>query len=377
MLRPTAYGDVSWWERRRIPWRELGFRVVRVGRQWVYTSYERMVLLLAPTQAGKTVTMANFLVDARGAAVATTTKVDLVDLTVAARVPIGPVYVFNPEQLGDGSDRYRSNLRWNPIIGCEDPTEARQRAANMVAGARGMGGVGDREFWEGQAVRVLGAALHAAALGGATMMDVLTWVSRPEDHDNEVRSMLRRSLASEAMIENWSHLASTNVATRTSITTGVIPALEWLQDPTVAAVALGAAEEQFDVAQFIREKGTLYLLANDREHGGVAPLFSALVSAIFEQAKLLSTRQPGGRLDPGLSLTLDEVANMCPLPLHRIASDSAGRGITMQLGFQSKAQMAWKWGEAAAQIIWDQAGLKLIFGGYSCRRGTCWCSCAG
>ena len=83
----------------------------------------------------------------------------------------GPVFVFNAVGLA-GLD---STITFDPLTGCADPVTASERATDML-GAVSRGNSGDREFWEGQARRVLAALLHAAALdeGRSTMADVLS-----------------------------------------------------------------------------------------------------------------------------------------------------------------------------------------------------------
>ena len=55
-----------------------------------------------------------------------------------------------------------------------------------------------------------------------------------------------------------------------------------MSNPGLAATTLpGPDEPVFDVARFIAERGTLYLLGSERPHDAVAPLFSALTGHIF------------------------------------------------------------------------------------------------
>ena len=87
-----------------------------------------------------------------------------------------------------------STITFDPLTGCADPVVATERATDMLAattraGSRG----GDREFWDAQARRVLAALLHAAALGGRSMRDVLGWVADPERAQREVPVLLRRA----------------------------------------------------------------------------------------------------------------------------------------------------------------------------------------
>jgi hypothetical protein len=67
----------------------------------------------------------------------------------------------------------------DPLSGCQDPSTAAARAADLLAGLSAPGQRSDRDFWASQARRVLAALLQAAALGEGSMRDVLAWVADP------------------------------------------------------------------------------------------------------------------------------------------------------------------------------------------------------
>ena len=70
-----------------------------------------------------------------------------------------------------------------------------------------------------------------------------------------------------------------------------------------------------DLAAFLYQAGTLYLIAETRgDDAPVAPLFACLASEIHHTAALLGSPMPGGRLDPPLLMALDEVTQICPVP---------------------------------------------------------------
>jgi type IV secretion system protein VirD4 len=361
ILRPSLR-QMSVWQRWRVPVTGLGFRLCRVGLFWAFASVEEITGRFAPPRAGKTGEMLNHILDAPGAVVATSTKPDILDLSMDLRREIGPVYVANPEGLGVGEQAV-STLVWRPEIGCEDTSTAQMRAGTMLAGGADMTGVAAAAFWKSQAVRVLAALLHAAALDGRSMMDVLSWVSDRTGSANEVLRLLSESPSGRAFVDDYQQFVETNSNTGTSITTGIMPALQWLRDRRIAQIALGPVADQFDVERFLDERGTLYLIGEDKEHGGAAPLFAALTAHVHASAKALAGRQPGGRLDPAATFVLDEAPLICPVPLHQWTSDSGGRGIAVHYAAQSRAQLLWKWGPDGGQIIWNNTTAKLIYGG--------------
>jgi hypothetical protein len=82
-------------------------------------------------------------------------------------------------------------------------------------------------------------------------------------------------------------------------------ALAFLADPALAASVTPAPGDSLDIEAFLRQAGTLYLIAETRgEDSPVAPLFACLASEIHYTAALTGSRQPGGRLDPPLLLAL-------------------------------------------------------------------------
>jgi type IV secretion system protein VirD4 len=359
VIRPELEGTRPWhrWRAARL----VGYRLVRVGLVWVWVLREMSTMRLAPPGAGKTAEMTHLIIDTDGAVVTTSTKVDVVAHTYRIRAERGPVYVFNPQRLG--GFRLRTNFGWNPLVGCTDPQEARRRAGHLLSGSPGMSGVGNREFWESQGVRVLSALLHAAALGERTsMMDVLSWVSDPEHHRDTIMGLLSRSPSARPVIENVAQFLDTNANTRTSTTTTIMPALEWLQDPELARIALDPELPQLDVEELLNRRGTLYLLGE--KDGGVAPVFTALTSWVATRMRrIASTSTEVGRLRVPAAFVLDEPANTCAVPLHEWLGDFRGHNMSVHTAFQSRAQLDAKWGKDAGRIIWAATPCKLIMPG--------------
>ena len=62
------------------------------------------------------------------------------------------------------------------------------------------------------------------------------------------------------------------------------------------------------------------------DDGNVAPLVASLTGHIAREARRLASLQPAGRLDPPLTLALDEAALICPVPLDSWTADMGGRG---------------------------------------------------
>ena len=105
-----------------------------------------------------------------------------------------------------------------------------------------------------------------------------------------------------------------------------MPALGWLTDAAAAAAAAQAGERSTS-RELLAARGTVYLLG--AEEAQAAPLVCALTGHIAREARRLAGHQPGGRLDPPLTLALDEAALICPVPLDQWTADMGGRGVTI------------------------------------------------
>jgi type IV secretion system protein VirD4 len=372
VLKPSTR-QMTLWQRLRVPTLELATPLARVGRQRIWSPIEDVTIRVGGPRTGKSGEIAGRILDAPGAVIATSTRTDLLELTGPVRSRVGPVWVFSPSGLG-GLD---STIVFDPLVGCKDAKTATERATDMLSGAEGPGGEagGDRAFWQGQAIRVLGGLMHAAALGGASMLDVQRWVADPDAYASEVQRHLRGSRVESIRVDAL-QFVSTNDRTRTSITSTIMPGLGWLNDPHAAAAAgrgtgpgpvlvdgeVRVTERAgFDVAELLASRGTVYLLG--AEDSQVAPLLCALTGHIARSARQLASEMPGGRLDPNLTLALDEAALISPIPLDKWTSDMGGRNITIHIAVQSRAQLRQRWGDTGAAAILNNAATLLVFGG--------------
>lgn len=352
VVRPSLEGM----SRRAL--RQLGpsayaVRLARVGGQTVWASVEDVVIVLGGPRTGKTGWMGGAIIDAPGAVVTTSTRLDLHNTTRPLRETDGrPVIVFNPAGLGS----VESTLRFNPLTGCADPVVATERAADMIPESSGSG---DRSYWDAQARRVLAAHLHAAALGGRTMQHVLGWIADPKAASREVLALLRES-SQPSFAKDAEQFQTTNDKTQSSITSTVMPALGWLSSPAAVAAATTTGAP-FDVAEFIRSRGTLYLLGRNESH--TAPLMAGLVGYVCRAARRLAADQPGGRIDPTLALFLDEAGRAAPVPLDDWTGDAGGSGILIVCAFQSLADIRGRWGDDGAAKILNNATAVVLYGG--------------
>jgi type IV secretory pathway TraG/TraD family ATPase VirD4 len=234
----------------------------------------------------------------------------------------------------------------------------------------------DREFWSLQAKRALTTLMHAAAVGALSMRDVLRWVAAPDDAGQEISRLLARSPA-QSVDDTALQFLTTNPNTRTSITSTMMPALDWLSDDTAAAAAGQSVDAQvvltpdgvdtppapvvFSAEELISRMGTVYLLGRHEEH--IGPLVTAFTADIARKARDMASRMPAGRLSPALTFALDEAALICPIPLDDWTADMGGRNITIHIAAQSLPQIRQRWGHDGAAAILNNANTVLLFGG--------------
>ena len=139
-------------------------------------------MILGPPRSGKTSSLIipNVLA-ANGPVVSTSTKPDVLDATVAARSALGRCHLFDPS----GSVRRTGELvplRWSPLQSCGTWPGALSMGRSLVevgsAVNRQGGHSGGGSHWTERAQALLAPLLHAAALDGADMRTLLTWVDR-------------------------------------------------------------------------------------------------------------------------------------------------------------------------------------------------------
>jgi type IV secretion system protein VirD4 len=340
---------------------ELGFFVGRSRNADCFASVEDSMVILGPPRSGKGLNLViPFILDAPGAVVTTSTRTDNLSATITARMKGGPVGVFDPQGLAKG---VVGGLRWSPIRGCEHPQTAMLRAGALCAGAAGR--LTEGNFWQQQTEVVVRCLLQAAAVGGRTVTDLYRWSLSPDEAKEAVEILHTSALATPLWARGLGAVVGLEPRQRGNIWSVVSSVFAPLASPQVIEQLTPAAGAEFRPERFLRENGTLYLLGTSSGAFATANLVSALIEDVVETARQLAGASPGARLDPPVSLILDESANY-PLPsLGALMSEGGGTGITTVAVLQSLAQARDRWGGEQAQAIWDSATSKIILGGSS------------
>ena len=311
---------------------------------------------MAPPRTFKTAFLADVILRYPGPVIATTTKADIYGLTAAVRARRGPVHVFNPQHIG----RVPSTFRWSPVDGCQDPATAVRRA-DAFAFAVSQKGVEDGTFWSAKASDYLRGYFCAAALAGYDMRAVAAWVSGADPHVPE-RILLAAGARQWAL--TLAELRSEAQKTTATVRMVMSRALAFMADPALAASVLPAPGDGFDIPAFLRDAGTLYMVAEaTTEDAPVAPLFAAMATEIHYAAALIGQASPSGRLDPPLLMGLDEVTQICPVPLPTWLSDSGGKGIQVVAVVHGEAQLAGRWEDHGRQVVLDTCSVKVFLPG--------------
>jgi type IV secretory pathway TraG/TraD family ATPase VirD4 len=351
-IRPS----LNTWQRMRSP-REHSVLLGRAQyRHQLAVTLEEHLLLMAPPRTYKTALLANIVLHYPGPVISTTTKADVFTLTSGVRAALGPVHVFNPQSIGN----IASTFRWSPLQGCEAQAVAIRRA-DAFAQAVSQKGVEDGTFWSAKASDYLRAYFHAAALAGADMTVVARWVAGA---DPDAPEEILRAAGAGYWAMTLAELRSEAQKTASTVRMVMSRALSFMADPALAASVLPASHGGFSIEAFLAARGTLYMIADsEHEDAPVAPLFAAMASEIHYQAELLGQASAGGRLDPPLLMGLDEVTQICPVPLPAWLSDSGGKGIQIISVAHGEAQLVGRWSEHGKQVVLDTSGVKCFLPG--------------
>jgi type IV secretory pathway TraG/TraD family ATPase VirD4 len=325
------------------------------ARGWALAARGSGVLVVGPPRSGKTTAIVvPAILAANGAVVSTSTKLDVVSTTAAARRRLGTCWVFDPSgqiKVAPGL----TPLHWSPVEGSRRWDGALVMARGMLGAARPAGGVADGSHWVERAETLLAPLLHAAALGGQGMDFVFRAVHRAEL--DEAARILEANDAGIAL-DVLERIATTEARERSSILSTAAGALAAYRSPAALAQA---SSPNFDPTLFPSSADTVYVCAPARQQALVAPIVVGLIeeirSATYAHAAMRST------LDPPVLLALDEVANVAPLPdLAAIVSDGASQGLLTLACLQDLSQANARWGQAADGFM-SLFGTKVILPG--------------
>ncbi|MFI8522269.1 type IV secretory system conjugative DNA transfer family protein [Streptomyces sp. NPDC085481] len=281
--------------------------------------------------------------DAEGAVLVVTSDPTLWSDTKDARAKLGPVLVYDPGHLCDTPAR----LHWNPAEACEDPTVAQERAAALLAPVRPQSKL-DAAMAD-TAETLLRCWLHAAAIDGRPFKQVHRWAQGADAHE-PVRILRTHPKAAAGHAGLLESALTAHPERRREAQALTARALSALSSIHIRDACTPNRTDSLTLASFVAEQGTLYVVGepieDPRTHPGAMPLLTALAASVVEHGRRMAARSSDGRLDPPMSLVLDDVAAVAPLPaLPELLAEGAERGLPTLALMRSKEQARSRWPE--------------------------------
>ncbi|WP_409058495.1 type IV secretory system conjugative DNA transfer family protein [Streptomyces sp. SYP-A7185] len=305
----------------------------------------RTPLVLGPRETRRPVA-AEAIRDAEGAALVLTSDPTLWEETKDARAKLGPVLVYDPNHLCDTPAR----MHWSPTAHCEDKAVATQRANALLAAIRPSAKL-DSSVAD-TAETLLSSFLHAAAVDGRPVKHVHRWAQGTGVQD-AVR-VLRTHQKAAAGAAGELEAALTAYPERRDMAQELTArALSALFTLNVRESCTPNRTDALTLDSFIDEGGTLFVVGEAIEDPkspqgpGAMPLLTALAASVVEHGRRMAERSSSGRLDPPMTLVLDDVAAVAPLPqLPQLLSTGADRGLPTLALLRSREQARTRWPHA-------------------------------
>ncbi|RPK94514.1 type IV secretory system conjugative DNA transfer family protein [Streptomyces sp. ADI98-10] len=300
------------------------------------------LLVYAPAPARRP-TVVQAIHDAEGPALVITSDPTVWAETKDARSKLGPVLVYDPGHLCDTPAR----LHWSPTAGCELPDVAAARAAALLAPVRPQARI-DAAVAD-TAQTLLQCWLHAAAVDGRPFRQVLRWASGAGAHE-PVR-LLRTHPKAASGLAGLLESALTAYPERREVAQELtVRAFAALSTVHIREACTAHRADSLALESFADEGGTLYLVGepieDPRSHPGAMPLLTALAADVVEHGRRMAARSSDGRLDPPMTLVLDDVAAVAPLPqLPELLATGQNRGMPALVLLRSREQARARWQE--------------------------------
>ncbi|MFJ7338379.1 TraM recognition domain-containing protein [Streptomyces sp. NPDC101116] len=297
-------------------------------------------ILVAPRETRRT-TAAQAVRDAEGPVLVVTSNPLLWQDTKDARAKLGPAHLYDPSHLCNTPSR----LHWSPTTGCEDPRTAAATATALLTPVRPTAKL-DQALSD-TATTLLRSYLHAAAIDGRTIRHVHRWSQGTQIQDavRILRTSPKAAPGSAGELEGalTAHPERRDMAQQ--LTTRALTALSTIN---IREACTPNRTDALALDSFVHEGGTLYVVGESiedpRTNPGAMPFLTALVSSVVERGRHMAERSSAGRLDPPMTLVLDDVAAVAPLPqLPELLATGADRGMPALALLRSREQGRARW----------------------------------
>ena len=251
---------------------------------WMWAGAQRSTLVLGPPRSGKTSSLVipNILLS-DGPVVSTSTKPDVMRATATSRSCDGWAFLYDPSGEVE-CPRDVERVGWSPLTTATSWDAAVVTADAMVGASRLIASRSGEHHWTERAGALLSTLLHAAALEGLSMPDVLRWIDR---HDGAPALEILAAGAGEdaPATDLLAGIVATDPREQSGIwstASGVLAAYR-----TQGALA-STRLPPLDFEAFCDGPNTLYICSTGRRQRQFAPLVVAT-----------DRRRPRRRLRPG------------------------------------------------------------------------------
>ncbi|MFJ8137284.1 type IV secretory system conjugative DNA transfer family protein [Streptomyces sp. NPDC096013] len=297
--------------------------------------------ILLATADSRQITATQAVRDAEGPALVVTSNKTIWQDTKDARAKLGPVLLYDPAHLCDTPAR----LHWSPTTGCEDKQTALKRAAALLAPVRPTAKI-DQAVAD-TAETLLRSYLHAAAIDGRTIRHVHRWSQGTQIQD-AVRTLRTNPKAAPGAAGELEAALTSHPERRDIAQELTSRALSALFTVNIREACTPNRTDALSLDSFANEGGTLYLVGESiedpRTNPGAMPLLTALASSVVERGRHMAERSSAGRLDPPMTLVLDDIAAVAPLPqLPDLLATGAERGLPTLALLRSREQARARW----------------------------------
>ncbi|MES9521016.1 type IV secretory system conjugative DNA transfer family protein [Streptomyces capoamus] len=297
-------------------------------------------LLIAPRE-GRQATAVQAVRDAEGPVLLVTSNPAVWTETKDTRAKLGPTLLYDPTHLCDTPAR----LHWSPIAGCEDKQTALHRATALLAPVQPTARI-DQAVAD-TATTLLRSYLHAAALENRTIRHVHRWSQGTQVQD-AVRTLRTHPKAAPGAAGELEAALTAHPERRDIAQELTSRALSALSTVNVREACTPNRTDALSLDSFVHEGGTLYVVGESiedpRSSPSAMPLLTALVSSVVERGRHMAERSSSGRLDPPLTLVLDDIAAVAPFPeLPALLATGAGRGLPTLALLRSREQARSRW----------------------------------
>ncbi|MYS38972.1 hypothetical protein K388_01418 [Streptomyces sp. KhCrAH-43] len=301
----------------------------------------RTPLVLYGPAATRRATAVEAIREAEGPVLVVTSDPSLWAETKDARAKLGPVLVYDPGHLCDTPDR----LHWAPTTGCEQADRAADRANALLAPVRPQARVDVATA--DTAETLLRCWLHAAAIDGRPFRQVHRWAIGGNAHE-AVRLLRTHPKAAPGLAGLLESALTAHPERREMAQELTVRAFGALASVHVRDACTPNRADALALDSFANEGGSLYVVGESietpRSGPGTMPLLTALASDVVEHGRRMAARSSDGRLDPPMTLVLDDVAAVAPLPrLPELLRSGQTQGLATIALLRSPEQARSRW----------------------------------